>query len=331
MHTPVGLSKPNQGRSGALALSRVSDRLTFLYLDLCRVEQDHNGTHARIEISEEYGGGVRTTYLPVATMACLLLGPGTSISGPAAAALARNGCAVVFAGSGAVRGYSSWSPISGSTSLLESQAAVVCDPVRRVEVARKMFLMRFPDNVLPDGPISLEQLRGLEGVRMKATYQLEAQRRRLTKWRRRTGEEDGKGPLDAVNEALNHANVSLYGLCLSVICALGMSPGLGVVHSGNPRAFVLDIADLYKTRTTIPLAFRQVEAVDPRRDVMRALRDEFMLLRLLPQIVDDLHILFGEQSGREDWDLNELYLWDENRVGIAAGWNRSGIDRGFDK
>lgn len=326
MDTPLSLARPNQGRTGAFALSRVSDRLTFLYVDKCRIEQDENGTHAKIEVSEENGAGTLTTYLPTATIACLMLGPGTSISSPAAAACARNGCAVVFVGVGAVRGYSTWSPLSRSTKLLEAQARASSDPDLRVDVARRMFEKRFPDNVLPVGEISLEELRGLEGARMKAVYKMEARRRRLTNWRRRFNDYDGKGPLDAVNEALNHANTALYGLCLSVVCALGMSPGLGIVHSGNPRSFVLDIADLYKAEVTVPLAFKLVESSNPGRDVMYELRDEFRLLRLLPRIVDDIHELMGVTSGTTDWEVDELSLWNSHGKQILAGWNRHALD-----
>lgn len=322
------LAKPNSGRSGALALSRVSDRLTFLYLDRCRIEQDDNGTHARVE-SED--GLVRTTYLPVATLATLLLGPGTSVTAPAAAALARNGCAVVFTGAGAVRHYSTWSPLSSSTSLLTAQAHAHVEPSRRIEVARAMLRSRFPDSVLPDSnrdgsPVSLEQLRGIEGARMKAFYQLEARKRRLSGWRRRFGEEAGSGPLDPVNDALNHANTALYGLCLAVVCALGMSPGLGFIHQGNPRSFVLDLADLYKTELTIPLAFKQAKSHNPGGEVMRELRSEFRLLRLLPRLVNDIHMFLDEDLADSEWDIDALSLWGTDGGLTEAGYNRHGLE-----
>ena len=306
---------PVKAPSG-LGLTRISDRLSFLYLDKCRIEQDDNGTHARIETES----GSRSTYLPVATLACLLLGPGTSISSPAGAALAKHGCAVVFTGAGVVRSYSAISAISGSTRLLTKQARAHVDPRERVRVVKQMFGMRFPDGVLPPGPdLSLEVLRGLEGARMRAIYQSEARRRRLKSWKRR---KDGDEPLDTVNLALNYANTALYGVCLAVVCGLGMSPGLGIVHEGNPRAFILDIADLYKTEVTIPLAFRQAASANPGPDVMKALRDEFRLLRLLPRIVNDIHRLFGEEEVADRWDINDLYLWSSTGDFIDSGHNQ---------
>ncbi|MEJ7689327.1 MAG: CRISPR-associated endonuclease Cas1 [Nocardioidaceae bacterium] len=77
------------------------------------------------------------------------------------------------------------------------------------------------------------------------------------------GTRANSGRLDTVNEALNYANTALYGVVQGIIGALGMSPGLGIVHEGNPRAFVLDIADLYKTDVTIPLAFAQWKSDEP--------------------------------------------------------------------
>lgn len=326
MKTPGALARPNSGRGGAFALTRISDRMTFLYLNLCRIEQDDNGTHTRVETDR---GDVLTTYLPTASLACLMLGPGTSISAPAAAALARNGCSVVMVGEGAVRSYAVWSPLSRSTALLNAQARASVVPELRTQVAARMLRMRFPGVVVPevnsDGtPVSLEQLRGLEGARVKAYYQAEMKRRRVSGWRRRKDDYDGKGPLDPINEALNYANTALYGVCQAVVCAMGMSPGLGILHEGNPRSFVLDVADLYKTAITIPLAFQQKHSEAPGPDVMRALRDDFRLLRLLPRIVDDIHTLLDVDSPADDegWDLNELSLWGSGGDLIPAEHNR---------
>lgn len=108
-----------------------------------------------------------------------------------------------------------------------------------------------------------------------------------------------------------------------------MSPGLGIVHHGSARAFVLDIADLYKSEITVPLAFKQLNSGNPGRDVMRALRDEFRLLRLLPRIVDDIYRVLEIDLPDEDatdWDVDFLTLWGSNGSVVAAGHNRHGRD-----
>jgi CRISPR-associated protein Cas1 len=61
-----------------------------------------------------------------------------------------------------------------------------------------------------------------------------------------------------INKALSAANVCLYGLCHSAIVALGLSPGLGFIHTGHERSFVYDIADLYKAEIAIPVAFEML-------------------------------------------------------------------------
>jgi len=305
-------------------LTRITDRLSFLYLDKCRIERDDNGVHAMVDTSdpESTDGFIRhTTYLPVASLTSLILGPGTSITTPAAAACFAGGCGVTLAGAGVVRSYGAFLSPYAPTALLERQAALWADPAARAEVARRAILMRFPE--IRDGDVSglsLDQLRGLEGARMKAVYRSLANRYRLTGWRRNRGE---LGPLDAVNEALNYANTALYGLTGAVVQVLGLAPGLGFIHTGNRMSLALDVADIYKTKHVIPLCFSLHASEDPGLDVMKRLRDDFRLMRLLPQMFEDIHALLGvAASDAEDWDANPLSLWSESGL-HAAGLNYS--------
>lgn len=303
--TPVAYKKPH-----ALSLSRIRDRLTFLYLDKCAIRQDDNGTLATIHTGTD---NERTAYLPTATLACLLLGPGTSLTQAAAAALARTGCATIFVGSGAVRSYTTFTPLASTTRLLDQQARIVTDTTLRTAAARRMYLKRFP-GALPhqDTTLTIDQLRGMEGVRMRAFYQAEAQKRRLPHWQRNRGNQTTLGPMDTVNTALNYANTALYGVTHAAVTALGLSPGLGIIHHGNQNSFVLDIADLYKTDITIPLAFSLHNSTDPGRDATIALRDKLTLIRILPRIVDDIHDILDLDRHHDDdpeWDINDLFLW----------------------
>lgn len=92
-----------------------------------------------------------------------------------------------------------------------------------------------------------------------------------------------------VNQALSAANVALYGIVHSVITALGMSPGLGFVHTGHDLSFVYDVADLYKADLTIPLAFKIASEHDENEDIgaiaRRAVRDAVADGKLMEQIV----------------------------------------------
>lgn len=315
--TPVPLKRPN-----AISLVRIRDRLSFVYLDRCTIAQDENGVLARIE--SEDSDRRTTVYLPISSITTLLLGPGTSVTHRAAASCSQAGCAVSFVGMRGVRSYGAFLSPYASAELLQRQAAIVTDPVRRVDAARRMYLKRFPGPVFEYAPpdVTIEQLRGMEGARMKAHYQTLARRFRLTGWRRNKDQL----PLDPVNEALNHANTHLYGLVNAVVLALGLAPGLGVIHQGNRQAFTLDIADMYKTDVTIPLAFSLRKSTDPGREVTSALRKQFTLMKLLPRIVDDIYeVLETEQPGSDDddWQVNELFLWGPN--GQVLSGNNFGV------
>ena len=81
-------------------LPRVGDSLPFLYADIVRIVQDDTGVSAETT-SED--GDVTRVYLPTASLSCVLLGPGTSITQPALATFARHGTTVICTGSGGVR------------------------------------------------------------------------------------------------------------------------------------------------------------------------------------------------------------------------------------
>lgn len=317
MDTPVSLKRPT-----AISLSRVSDRVTFLYVDRCRIVQDDNGIGA--QVFAEDGRLDTTTYLPAATISCLLLGPGTTLTHAAAGTLARAGCLAAFVGAGGVRSYSTFGSIAHRTELLQRQAVVATDPEERVQAARWMYAKRFP-GPLPDG-LTIEQLRGLEGARVKAIYSLAAKKHRITRWRRNTGTGNFGDP-DPVNVALNYANAALYGVVGAAVQALGLATGLGIIHEGQRSAFVLDIADLYKAELTIPLAFKQWKSEDPGREVMRALRKEFTLLRFIPRIVDDIYGVLGkevEPEADDGWEVEDLRLWSPGGS-VVAGYNYDGL------
>ncbi|MGF6941283.1 hypothetical protein BKA18_001075 [Streptomyces auratus] len=111
----------------------------------------------------------------------------------------------------------------------------------------------------------------------------------------------------------------------AVVTSLGCSPALGFVHSGHELAFVLDIADLYKTEIGIPLAFDV--AVEDETDVgprtWRALRDRISELRLLQRCVDDIKDLLVPKESASDVqsDGDVVTLQADGECGVAAGRN----------
>lgn len=284
MHTHRDFARPT-----GLLIPRVADKRGWLFLDRCRIQRDNYGVLATITRSD--GTDVRV-YLPVASLQAILIGPGTSITGPAIGAIIDSGCSISIVGSGATTYHSTITPRSTPTDLLLTQAVTVTDQTMRIAAARRLYQLRF-DNPLPDD-VTIEQLRGLEGVRMKTLYKSLAQLHHIPRFRR-TYDPHNYENTDPINQALSTGNACLYATVLTVIHTLGLSPGLGVLHTGHPRAFAHDIADLYKHETTIPLAFALAKHHDAANEARRRLADQFRTLALAPRMVRDIHhVLTGQ-------------------------------------
>ena len=61
---------------------------------------------------------------------------------------------------------------------------------------------------------------------------------------------------DVANRCLSAATACLHGLGEAAVLAAGYAPAIGLLHTGKPRSFVYDIADLWKLETVVPEAFR---------------------------------------------------------------------------
>ncbi|MFD3680384.1 type I-E CRISPR-associated endonuclease Cas1e [Streptomyces sp. NPDC058613] len=302
-------------------LPRIADSLSFLYLDMVRVVQDDTGVCAQIRVNDQR---TDTVYIPTAALSCLLLGPGVSITTRAMSTLARHGTSVVVTGAGGVRAYAAVLPDSLTTTWLERQVHAYSDPQQRLTTAIRMYRMRFDDEVPPNA--TLETLRGMEGQRMKAFYQLLTRQHGIGRFRRNYDPKQWHDQ-DPVNLALSAGNTCLYGIVHAALLALGCSPALGFVHTGKQHSFVYDIADLYKTETTLPIAFSLHASEDPERDARRKFRDGLRLLKLLPRIIRDVQGLLApeaEQQGDEGPEaraVNLVHLWDPKAGTLPAGRN----------
>ncbi|MFI2077614.1 type I-E CRISPR-associated endonuclease Cas1e [Streptomyces triculaminicus] len=302
-------------------LPRIGDSLSFLYLDIVRVQQDDTGVCAVVTTEQR---GTELVYIPTAALSCVLLGPGTSITARAMTTLARHGTTVVIAGSGGVRAYAGMTPDSLSTKWLERQARAWADDNERLAVAVRMYEQRFGAGTAPANA-SLAQLRGMEGQRLKALYQLLARQHRIGRFRR-TYDPASWDQQDPVNLALSSANTCLYGIVHATLLAMGCSPALGFVHSGNQQAFVYDIADLYKAELTIPLAFSLHDSPHPEQAARRGFRDGLRLFRLMPRIVADVQALLEPDQEPDQVDLEEqlVDLWDPVSGPLPGGINYAG-------
>lgn len=221
-----------KGHSGAKKttlkeLPRIGDRVSFIYVEHAKI----NRQDSAITVTDVRG----IVRIPAAMVGVLLLGPGTEISHRAVELIGDTGTAMVWVGERGVRHYAHGRALAHSSRFLIKQAALVSNTRSRLAVARKMYQMRFPSEDVTS--LTMQQLRGREGARVRSLYRTQAKLYNVEWTRREYDPEDFEGG-DIVNQALSAANVSLYGIVYSVIVALGMSPGLGFVHTGHDKSFV---------------------------------------------------------------------------------------------
>lgn len=295
------------------ALPRAADRMSFLYLEHCVVHREDGAVTARDD-----NGLVR---VPAASLLAVLLGPGTSVSHQAMCLLGECGTTAVWVGERGVRYYAHGRSLATSSRLLVEQAARVSSPQKRLAVARKMYTMRFAGEDV-DG-LTMQQLRGREGARIRSVYR-ENSKRTGVPWKRREYEHDDFDASDPINQALSAAHAALYGVIHAVVVSLGCSPGLGFVHTGHERSFVYDVADLYKADVTIPIAFDVVAEgmSDIAATTRRRVRDRIFELKVIERSVRDIHRLFEVDEG-EELQVNVVSLWDYQRKAIAGGMNHA--------
>ncbi len=295
------------------ALPRAADRMSFLYLEHCVVHREDGAVTARDD-----KGLVR---VPAASLLAVLLGPGTSVSHQAMSLLGECGTTAVWVGERGVRYYAHGRSLATSSRLLVEQAARVSSPQKRLAVARKMYTMRFAGEDV-DG-LTMQQLRGREGARIRSVYR-ENSKRTGVPWKRREYEHDDFDASDPINQALSAAHAALYGVIHAVVVSLGCSPGLGFVHTGHERSFVYDVADLYKADVTIPIAFDVVAEgmSDIAATTRRRVRDRIFELKVIERSVRDIHRLFEVDEG-EELQVNVVSLWDYQRKAIAGGMNHA--------
>lgn len=236
------------------------------------------------------GNGVRKQ-IPIGAIACVMLEPGTRVSHAAAATAARVGTLLVWIGEGGVRLYASGQPGGARSDRLLYQAKLALDETARLKVVRRMYALRFGEE--PPQRRSVEQLRGIEGVRVRKTYQALA-RQYGVDWDGRRYDPRDWDTSNTVNKCLSAATSCLYGISEAAVLAAGYAPAVGFIHTGKPLSFVYDVADIVKFDTVIPIAFRiaKREPANPEREVRLACRDAFreskILGRLIPLIEDIL-------------------------------------------
>ena len=297
-------------------LPKFKDGLSYLYVEQAVIEREA----LAICVYKEEGAFM----VPTAALGVLFLGPGTRITHAAVKSLAESGTSVVWMGEGGGRFYAWGIGETRSAKKLYKQVLAWADPELHLEVVNRLYRFRFSES-LP-GDLTLQQLRGREGVRVREAY-AQASRNTGVPWRGRRYKRDRWEDSDPVNRALSAGSAFLYGVCHAAIVSVGYSPALGFIHTGKQLSFVYDVADLYKTDILIPLAFEVVaeSEAEVERRVRHGMRDKIREVGLLKRIVDDLNHLFqGLRGGSADDE--DIYASDPARPGEL--WDPSGNKEG---
>jgi CRISPR-associated protein Cas1 len=263
----------------------VKERLSVLFVERCQLDV-LDGAFVAVDVT-----GIRT-HIPVGGVACLMLEPGVRVSHAACALAARVGTLLVWVGEGGVRLYSAGQPGGARSDRLLYQARLALDDDARLKVVRAMYQYRFGEE--PPQRRSVEQLRGIEGARVRAMYQQLAAQYGV-KWHARNYDRQNWDAADIPNRCLSAATACLYGVTEAAVLAAGYAPAVGFIHSGKPLSFVYDIADLYKFETVVPIAFGVAAKPvgQPEREVRLKCRDIFRQSKLLERIIPDIETLLA--------------------------------------
>lgn len=296
------------------ALPKLHDSLSFLYTEHCELEQ-FNSSIIMITKSGK-------TPIPIASTTVLMIGPGVTVTHAAVKAICDCGCMAVWCGEEGARFYAMGIGETRSARNLLRQARMCMSAEGHLEIAKRMYIRRFPD--MNCEGMSIQQLRGLEGIRVREAYKSAALKTGI-KWSGRSYKTTSWENADPINQALSTANSILYSVCQAAIVSLGYSTGLGFIHTGKLFSFVYDVADLYKAEMTIPAAFSATKRSTDNlgREVRMECRQVFYSQHLMKRIPEDLDWIFGIRQSQEQDNLVTGALWDDKEGEIAGGMNHA--------
>lgn len=290
-------------------LNRSENRVSFLYVEFARLEE----TEFSVQIIQKH----KLVEIPISAINCILLGPGTTITHGAIKMLSDCGCAIQWCGQDSFYYYCSALPGTNSGKNILLQSKYHENNTLHMAVVYKMYSIRYAGENLTNK--SLEELRGIEGKKVKELYNELASQYDII-WKGRSYNTSDLSTQDITNQCLTYCNKFLYAIIKSVINYLGFSPSLGFIHTGNIDSFVFDIADLYKEKSTIPCAFKvssesQGDVYHSCRKELRKYIEEISLMKTIPK---DLLALFPDADNLP----TEICLWNYTNF-IDSGKNYS--------
>lgn len=274
-------------------LPQIKDKYPFIYLERGRLEVDDSS----VKWIDSEANVVR---LPIATLNCILLGPGTTLTHEAIKVMAASNCGICWVGEDSFLFYAAGQTPTANTHNFRKQMLLAADAEKSLEVARRMFLRRFPKAELTGK--SLKEMMGMEGYRVRQLYEEKASQYQVG-WKGRRFDPGKFEISDVTNKILTSANAALYGILCSAVHSLGYSSHIGFIHSGSPLPFVYDLADLYKEILCIDLAFAltlEMAGNYNKHKVANAFRKRVIEIDLLGNISLDIEEIFGGKRVSRD-------------------------------
>lgn len=274
-------------------LPQIKDKYPFIYLERGRLEIDDSS----VKWIDSDGNVIR---LPIATLNCLLLGPGTSVTHEAIKVTSAANCSVCWVGEDSLLFYAVGQTPTANTNNFRRQMLLASDEKKSVEIARRMFMRRFPKAEL-EGK-SLKEMMGMEGYRVRQLYEQKAQHYKVG-WKGRSYRPGNFEFGDITNQILTAANAALYGILCSAIHSLGFSPHIGFIHSGSPLPFVYDLSDLYKESLCIDLAFAltvEMAGHYHKQKVAAEFKNRVLEMDLLAKISIDIEEILRDNNVSRD-------------------------------
>lgn len=274
-------------------LPQVKDKYPFIYLERGRLEIDD----ASVKWIDSESNVVR---LPIATLNCLLLGPGTSVTHEAVKVIAQANCSICWVGEDSLLFYANGQTPTADTRNMREQMQLSADPKKSLEVARRMYAKRFPEAELAGK--NLKQMMGMEGYRVRALYEQKGQEYGVG-WKGRNYTPGKFEMSDITNQVMTSSNAALYSIISSALHSMGYSPHLGFIHSGSPLPFVYDLADLYKEYLCIDLAFSltlEMAGHYNKHKVSSTFRKRVIEYDLLGKLGLDIEMMLGVKNASRD-------------------------------
>jgi len=293
-----------KGRLG-LETARVphADRHGLMWLERGRLAVEDGNLVFTTAGNEKLDAGAYE--IPFQLVSCILLGPGTVISHDALRLLARQQTGVLAVGSKGIRMYASSMPFGPDRSALaRKQAQLWSNETSRIDIVRKMYEFRFGE-ALPDYARDIASLRGIEGKRIKKVYEGLAQQYGV-KWNGRKFDRNNPEGDDTINKAINHSTTATYAAAQIAVAVTGTIPQLGFIHESSGRAFALDIADLFRSTVSLPIAFQAAKQLtgnkgdDIESQTRKLAGKTFQNDNVIPNMIDQIKTLLESDDNSDN-------------------------------